>query len=292
MGGGAGARKGGGGGSWAVRRWARRAAGRRRASGGRSVVRAWRTAEGVTSRSSQAATPCARWAVSHAESRRRVSSRRRPVRRSVACWRRAGGGAGRSRYGGEGLAAGRPRPLLRGWAGSLRTAVTWLVAGGRAGDDAAVGGACALATQVAVGLQLVQGGGDAGRALGEAGRQGLDVGAGAGGEGLDVCAEPDREQRQLRVLGEVVADHREAGGVAGVVVNQAGVGVPPVRVLLCGNPGVGVRGHVRVLRIHQEGSDFLGGQALALGLPSRRGPSHVCGCVALSVGQAMAAESS
>jgi hypothetical protein len=127
---------------------------------------------------------------------------------------------------------------------------------------------------------------------GEAGGKGLDVDAGACRERLDVHRQPDREQGQLRVLGQVLADHREAGGVTGVVVHQAGVEVPPVRVFLSGNPGVGVRGHVRVLRIHQEVGAFLGGQALALGLPSRRGPSHVCGCVALSVGQARAPESS
>jgi hypothetical protein len=36
-----------------------------------------------------------------------------------------------------------------------------------------------------------------------------------------VYGEPDRQQRQLTVLGEVVADHREAGGVAGVLVDDA-----------------------------------------------------------------------
>ncbi len=37
--------------------------------------------------------------------------------------------AGRLRHGGEGFAAGRPRPFPRGRAGSASAAVTWLVAG-------------------------------------------------------------------------------------------------------------------------------------------------------------------
>lgn len=76
--------------------------------------------------------------------------------------------------------------------------------------------------QVAVGLQLTQRGGDAGGTLGEAVGEGLDVDAGACGQRLDVHAETNGEQRQLDVLREVVADHREAGGVAGVVVRDAG----------------------------------------------------------------------
>ena len=109
------------------------------------------------------------------------------------------------------------------------------------------------------------------------------------GQRLDVHGQPDREQRQLGVLGEVVADHREAGGVAGVVVDQAAAGVARrFGWFLPRNPGVGARGRARVLRIHREAVLFLGGQALALGLPSRRGPSYVCGCcgvaAALSVG--------
>ncbi|MFF8587335.1 hypothetical protein [Streptomyces althioticus] len=99
-----------------------------------------------------------------------------------------------------------------------------LVAGDGAGDDPAGGGADAFAAEVAVGLQFPQGGGDAGGALFEAGGQGLDVGRGAGGERLDVAAEADREERELLVLGEVVADHHEAFGVAGVLVDDtAGV---------------------------------------------------------------------
>jgi hypothetical protein len=97
-----------------------------------------------------------------------------------------------------------------------------------------------------------------------------------------VDAEADRESRQLRVLGEVVADHREAGGVAGVVVCETNSGcrpVPLVRVFVGDVPGLGARGRGNVACIHREGLVFLGGQALALGLPSRRGPSYVCGCV-------------
>ncbi|MFF8637487.1 hypothetical protein ACF052_25160 [Streptomyces pilosus] len=36
-----------------------------------------------------------------------------------------------------------------------------------------------------------------------------------------MAAEADREERELLVLGEVVADHHEAGGVAGVLVDDA-----------------------------------------------------------------------
>jgi hypothetical protein len=98
-----------------------------------------------------------------------------------------------------------------------------------------------------------------------------------------VDAEADRQAGQLRVLGEVVADHREAGGVAGVVVSQptgpAVRAVPLVRVFVGGVPGPGAWGRGNVVRIHREACFFLGGQALALGLPSRRGPSYVCGCL-------------
>lgn len=100
-------------------------------------------------------------------------------------------------------------------------------------------------------LQLPQGRRDSRLALGEAGRERLDVGAGAGGQRLDVDGEPDREPGQLRVLGEMVADHREAGGVADVDMGDA----PR-------NPGLGARGRARVLLIHREGPIFLGGQAL------------------------------
>jgi hypothetical protein len=212
-----------------------------------------------------------------------------------------GGGARGLRDGRESLLAGRrllrrrlprvgrPCGLAVGVTGSPR-----LVAGDGAGHDAALGEADAFTTQVAVGLQFAQGGGDAGGALREAGGQGLDVDAGALGQRLDVAGQTDRQEGEFRVLGEVVADHREARGVAGVVVPEAAarVGLPLVRVVVGGKPGPGARGRARVLRIHQEGPNFLGGQALALGLQSRRGPSHVCGCVAVSVEPARGRRSS
>lgn len=72
-----------------------------------------------------------------------------------------------------------------------------------------------------MGLQFAQGVGDAFGVFLEAGGEALDVHGGAGGQRLDVAAEADREQRQLGVLGEVVADHHEAGGVPGVLVDDA-----------------------------------------------------------------------
>src|SRR5690606_21116728 len=139
-----------------------------------------------------------------------------------------GGRVAGLRYGGEstaawgfllrggGCAAGRRGGLLvRSGRG---VASAGLVAGDGGGGDGAGRGALAGARQVGVGLQFARGGGDPGRALGEAGGEGLDVDGGAGGEGLDVARQSDRQQGEVRVLGEVVADHREAGGVAGVVV--------------------------------------------------------------------------
>jgi hypothetical protein len=55
-------------------------------------------------------------------------------------------------------------------------------------------------------LQLAQGGGDTRLALGEAGAERLDVRPGAVRYGLDVYGQADREEGQLAVLGEVVAD--------------------------------------------------------------------------------------
>lgn len=57
------------------------------------------------------------------------------------------------------------------------------------------------------------------------------------------------------MLGEVVADHREAGGVAGVVVDDAGgTGVSVlVGVVFARDTGLGARGRARVLGIHREG---------------------------------------
>jgi hypothetical protein len=92
----------------------------------------------------------------------------------------------------------------------------------------------AFPAQVAVGLQLAQGGGDAGRALGEAGGERLDVGPGPGGERLDVAPEANREEGQLLVLDQVVADHHEARGVAGVLVDDAAVvAAPTARIAVC-----------------------------------------------------------
>jgi hypothetical protein len=72
-----------------------------------------------------------------------------------------------------------------------------------------------------VGFQVAQAGGDAGAALGEAGGEGFDVHRGVGRQGLDVGGQADGDQGEFRVLGEVVADHREAGGVADVLVRDA-----------------------------------------------------------------------
>ncbi|KUO08529.1 hypothetical protein AQJ58_27965 [Streptomyces sp. DSM 15324] len=72
-------------------------------------MRAWRTAVGVRSRSSQAATPGARCSASVAERRRRGSWRRRVARRSTAVLRSSGelyaglGTAGSSLRRGGGL---------------------------------------------------------------------------------------------------------------------------------------------------------------------------------------------
>jgi hypothetical protein len=218
-----------------------------------------------------------------------------------------GGPASGLRDGGERLLAGRrlllrrlrcrvgrPRGLSVGVRVTSRLVTSRLVTGDRPSDDPPVGDSLAFPPQVAVVFQFTQGGGDTGGALGEATGEGLDVDLGAPGEGLEVDAEPDREEGEFRVLGEVVADHREALGVADVVVEEtaAGVGPSPVRGFVGDRTGLGVRGRARVLGVHQEAPNFLGGQALALGLPSRRGPSHVCGCVALSVGQARGCESS
>ncbi|BET48864.1 hypothetical protein RGQ21_38460 [Kitasatospora aureofaciens] len=76
------------------------------------------------------------------------------------------------------------------------------------------------------------------------------------------------------MLDEVVADHREALGVADVVVDDARERLL-VGVVFARCSGRGARVGVRVLGSHREGSDFLGGQALALGSHSRRGPTYV-----------------
>ncbi len=118
-------------------------------------------------------------------------------------------------------------------------------------------------------LQFAQGRGDPRLALGEAGREGPDVDERAARQGLDVHRQADGQQRQLGVLGQVVADHREAAGVAGVVVDDA-TGTrfragAPGRVVFLAVTGLGVRAHASVLGIHQEAVLFLGGQAPASG---------------------------
>jgi hypothetical protein len=70
-------------------------------------------------------------------------------------------------------------------------------------------------------LQLAQTRRDAGAALGEARGERLDVHEGVARQRLDVHGQRDRDERQLRVLGQVIADHREAGGVPGVLVRDA-----------------------------------------------------------------------
>ncbi|MFD1658905.1 hypothetical protein ACFSL4_11980 [Streptomyces caeni] len=89
-------------------------------------------------------------------------------------------------------------------------------------------------------LQIAQPGGDPGASLREAFGERLDVHGRVARQGLDVHGQRDGDQRQLRVLGQVVADHREAGGVAGVVVGDA-VGAPAgTRAWI--RPGVGFVG--------------------------------------------------
>jgi hypothetical protein len=174
------------------------------------------------------------------------------------------------RYGGEGLAGCRRR--LPGSVVRCRTAVpvAGLVAGDRAGDDPAAGDAGTFAAEVTVGLQLAQSGGDADRALGEAGGEGLDVDADARRERLEVYGQADRQERQLLVLGEVVADHREAFGVAGVLVDESA----RVGVVFARDAGLGAWGRARVFRVHQEVFAFLGGAIRKFVPSSVVRPSH------------------
>ncbi len=89
-----------------------------------------------------------------------------------------------------------------------------LVVEERAGGEAATAQADAAAFQVTGGFELVEGPADRRLALTETERQRLDGGRYAIGERLDVHGEPDRDRGETLVLGEVVADHREAVGVA------------------------------------------------------------------------------
>ncbi|GKQ36531.1 hypothetical protein ALMP_30720 [Streptomyces sp. A012304] len=98
--------------------------------------------------------------------------------------------------------------------------------------------------------------------------------------------EADRQQREFGVLGEVVADHREAGGVAGIVVVETRVGVVFAR-----DTGLGARGRARVLRVHREAL-LPRWSGPRIGMPV---PARAVAClrlVALSVRQATALESS
>ncbi|MFD4648630.1 hypothetical protein [Streptomyces sp. NPDC058441] len=70
------------------------------------------------------------------------------------------------------------------------------------------------------------------------------------------------------MLHQVVAYDRVVLGVAAVDVTDAAWG--NVRL----NLGLGARGRVKLLISHRE-AFFLGGQALALGCQSRRGPFYV-----------------
>ncbi|WP_372481907.1 hypothetical protein [Streptomyces fuscigenes] len=146
--------------------------------------------------------------------------RLRAERSGGACLGGRLGAGGRGGPGRRWEAAPGRRELFAG-RGLLPCRRTRLVAGDRARDDPAAGHARPFAAQVVVGLQFAQGGGDAGRALGEALREALDVDARAGGQRLDVHREADGEQREFGVLREVVADHREAARVTGVVVRDA-----------------------------------------------------------------------
>ncbi len=102
-----------------------------------------------------------------------------------------------------------------------------------------------------MGFQFPQGRSDAGLALGEPLRQGLDRHIGAGGQGLDVRGQADRRQAQLAVLGEVVADLDVALGLPVFLVHDTGPR----------NAVRGARGRAKLLFSHGK---FL--------LPQRRGP--------------------
>lgn len=146
-----------------------------------------------------------------------------------------------------------------------------LVAEHRAGGQPAVGQPRAGPVQVAVGLQLAQGGGDRGLALGEAGRERLDADLGPGGQRLDVYADPDRGEESpsccARWLPTIVK--RLACGNETWMTPEDGRG-----------PGIPVRAWVRAI------SCWVAMGKVSLpwwsgprsGLPSRRGPSHVWCC--------------
>ncbi|MET8677803.1 hypothetical protein ABZW18_09475 [Streptomyces sp. NPDC004647] len=78
-------------------------------------------------------------------------------------------------------------------------------------------------------LQLPQGVGNPGLALGEVAGQFLDADPGTLGQRLDVDGEADRGGRQPGVLGEVVADHGELGLVVVPDVDHSGRRRPGAR---------------------------------------------------------------
>lgn len=121
--------------------------------------------------------------------------------------------------------------------------------GDGAGHDAAVGKPHPAAVQIARGLQLAQGGGDACLALREPLGQPLDADPRSGGQRLDVHGEPDGHQGQCAMAAEVVADDGEVGGVPGVDVDDAGG-----RLGILGRAGWGARGRDILRGIHREGS--------------------------------------
>ncbi len=115
----------------------------------------------------------------------------------------------------------RPEAGRRGAGGRAGGRPVGAVVRDGAGDDAARREAFAYAGQVALGLQLAQCAADAVLAVGEAFREGADGHPCPGGERLDVHGEADREERQVAVLGEVVADDREVAVVSHVDVRYA-----------------------------------------------------------------------
>ncbi len=98
------------------------------------------------------------------------------------------------------------------------------VEGVRARDHPAARRTFPYPPQIAVGLQLPQGEGDAVTALGEPVGEGADVDGGAVGQRQDVRGEPDRERGHLAVLGEVVADDRVPVALVLADVGDTGVG--------------------------------------------------------------------
>ena len=178
------------GGSWAARRWARRAAGRCRGSGrsrgegvavrlrGRGRVPARQRLRGECS----ASVAGEEEAGVVAEAGEEVGGR----------LEEGGGGVGRLAGRAGGALAVRCRHVWASGAASgrrSRGAPGWLQETVRVTMRPL--GALAGAAQVAVGLQLAQGGGDTSCAFGEAGGEGLDVDAGPR-RGATGCARPGR----------------------------------------------------------------------------------------------------